>query len=97
MTGFFSSVKGFNLTNDSLVARRTISGSKSGRERASLWGNSEPGSVGAEFVVGITGCCSKVVGMILAPESIEQHGKELAVLHKVVFNDGTECERGEEC
>ena len=41
ITGFFASVTGFSLTNDSLMARRTISGSNSGRARASFLGRSE--------------------------------------------------------
>ena len=36
ITGFFSSVTGFSLTNDAAVARRTISGSNSGRARDQL-------------------------------------------------------------
>src|SRR5262245_41988721 len=36
MTGFLATILGFNLTNDSRIARRTISGSKSGRVRTTL-------------------------------------------------------------
>ena len=77
ITGFFNNVAGFSLTKDSFVARATISGSKSGRERASLWGNSELVSVWTVTVGG----CSKVDGMILAPDSCRQKGKQLAILH----------------
>ena len=35
--------------------------------------------------------------MILAPNSSQHHGKKLAVLHEVVFNDGTKRQRREEC
>src|SRR5580704_5080624 len=38
MTGFLASVFGLSLTKDSMVARRTISGSNSGRERLRLLG-----------------------------------------------------------
>ena len=61
---------GFSLAKESLVARATISGSNSGRERASLWGNSEPVSTGTLAEGEVLGGCSKVVGMILAPNSV---------------------------
>ena len=44
MTGFFQSVSGLSFTNDSRAARETISGSNSGRARASFVGSSEVGS-----------------------------------------------------
>ena len=44
ITGFFASVTGFSFTNDAWIARLTISGSNSGRDRASFLGRSEVGS-----------------------------------------------------
>jgi hypothetical protein len=38
MTGFFRSVSGFSFTKESLLARRTMSGSNRGRARTSLTG-----------------------------------------------------------
>ena len=41
ITGFFASVTGFSFTNDAWIARPTISGSNSGRDRASFLGSSD--------------------------------------------------------
>src|SRR5215469_4033335 len=41
ITGFFVKVTGFSLPKEATTARLTISGSKSGRERASFLGSSE--------------------------------------------------------
>ena len=81
ITGFFIRVAGFSLTNDCFVARPRISGSKRGRDRASLLGISEPGS--AAGAVGF----SNVGVTILAPE--------LSGIHQEVLDDGSQRERRE--
>ena len=46
ITGFFSKVTGFSFAKDAAVARLTISGSNSGRDRTSFLGRSDVGSSG---------------------------------------------------
>jgi hypothetical protein len=58
MTGFFISVAGLSLINESFNARRTISGSNNGRARTRVAGSKEAGAEeisleGASVTVGM--------------------------------------------
>ena len=95
ITGFFSKVTGFSFAKDAAVARLTISGSNSGRDRTSFLGRSDVGSSGG--ICGVTfgfGGHSGHGFNLLKRQ--QDHGKELAAVHQVMFDDRPQRKRREE-
>src|SRR5580704_2530416 len=77
ITGFFASVTGFSLTNESMMARRTMGGSNSGRARLPRErpiAVESDGSGGAS--IDLTGSCNSV-------------GIEISLQHQVL-DDGAQ-------
>src|ERR1700691_5206325 len=91
ITGFFATSIGLSFTNDSLVARFTISGSNNGRERAPREISCAPScldscllSIGGALAVGI-----------FFNSSFSRTSEQFAVEHLQMLNDGAKRERGE--
>src|SRR5580700_8343328 len=92
ITGFFIMVRGFSLIRESVMARFTIGGSNSGREREPLFGIKETASVTAGRAcpaptAASSGDVRLVIGN-LAPE--------FALQHQEVLHNGTQRKRREE-
>src|SRR5579871_3762779 len=81
ITGFFIIRRGCSLTNESRIARFTMGGSNSGRPRAAFLEISS-GSVAKEDADG-----GSTTGIILAPDSRHQEGKQFSVHHQEVFHN----------
>src|SRR5215470_8234625 len=70
MTGFFARTRGFNFTNDCLIARFRISESNKGRVRTPFEINWALLSV---FGAGVLGCCGGAVTLAISKHLSIQH------------------------
>ncbi len=83
ITGFFASVTGFSLKNDSLRARPAISASNNGLARANFLGRSDVRSSAAGVGLG---------GVTVVDMGLEQ----LSLMHQIMLHNGPQRKRGEE-
>ena len=84
MTGFFATFTGLSFRNDSLIARRTISGSKSGRDRAPFEISTEA-SCFASFLLSTGG----EVTADMISSSFKMTLKKFSVQHLEMLDDRT--------